>query len=101
MVDAGYMTGFVGVLGAVLLLIAWIPQTLRTIRTRRTGMEPKFLYIYFFGNLLLTAYAFLVSDRVFFVLNAALVLVAGINVYYYRRHETGHVRKADGGRRRP
>jgi len=79
--------GFIGVLGAILLLSAWVPQTLRTIQTRRTGMEPKFIMIYFFGSLLLTVYSYLIADVVFLVLNAVSTVMAAVNVDYYWRFE--------------
>ena len=79
--------GFIGVLGAILLLSAWVPQTLRTIRTKRTGMEPKFIAIYFAGSLLLTVYSYLIADIVFLVLNAFSTAMAAINADYYWRFE--------------
>ncbi len=88
-IDPRYLVGFIGVLGAVLLLIAWIPQTLRTMRTRRTGMEPKFMFIYFFGSLFLAAYAYFLEDFVFLVLNASATLLDTVNIYYYYTFERG------------
>jgi len=81
------LISFVGVLGAVLLLIAWIPQTLRTIKTRKVGMERKFLYIYLLGSLFLTIYAYSLEDWVFLILNAVATLMAAINIYYYEKYE--------------
>ncbi|VVB74098.1 Uncharacterised protein [uncultured archaeon] len=79
--------GFIGVLGAVLLLSAWIPQTLRTIRTKRTGMEPRFIAIYFFGSLILSVYSYLIADFVFLILNAFSTAMAAVNADYYWRFE--------------
>ena len=78
---------FIGTLGAVLLLIAWIPQTLRTIRTRKVGMERKFLYIYLLGSLVLAIYAYSLDDWVFLILNAVATLMAAINIYYHEKYE--------------
>jgi MtN3 and saliva related transmembrane protein len=79
--------GFIGVFGAVLTLSAWVPQTLRTIRTKRTGLEPKFIAIYFFGSLLLAVYSYLIADIVFLILNAASTAMAAVNADYYWRFE--------------
>lgn len=96
----GYVFEFVGILGAALLLIAWIPETLRTIRTKKTGMEPEFLYIYFFGSFFLTIYALYLSELLFSVLNAAATLSDLINIYYYHKYESKSRKRRDGNRKR-
>ncbi len=86
------LIAFVGILGAILLLIAWIPQTLRTIKTKRVGADIRFLYLLFLGSLLLTSYSVLISDYIFLFLNFAATVFGGINLYYYEKYEKKKVK---------
>jgi lipid-A-disaccharide synthase-like uncharacterized protein len=76
------LLNFIGFLGMVLLVVAWIPQTLRTIRTKMVGVHPKFLWIYFFGSLFLTLYAISIFDIIFIILNGIATAFSAINIYY-------------------
>jgi uncharacterized protein with PQ loop repeat len=75
-----------GILGMIFVVLAWIPQTIHTIRTKRVGIEKKFLWLYFFGCLFLVLYSLSISDYVFLGLNLISLILNGINLYYsYRR----------------
>ena len=75
-----------GILGMIFVVLAWIPQTMRTIRTKRVGIEKKFLWLYLFGCLFLVLYSLCISDYVFLGLNSISFILNGINLYYsYRR----------------
>jgi uncharacterized protein with PQ loop repeat len=75
-----------GILGMIFVVLAWIPQTMRTIRTKRVGIEKKFLWLYLFGCLFLILYSLSISDYVFLGLNLISCILNGINLYYsYRR----------------
>lgn len=77
----------VGILGMLLLVIAWIPQTLRTIRTKKVGISRKYLYVYLFGSGFLAAYAYLIGDIIFLALNSIAAMMDFINLYYYEKYE--------------
>ena len=85
-----------GVVGLPCLVVAWIPQTLRTMRTKKTNMEPRFLWLYFIGSVLLTLYAAYVWDLVFMGLNSIAALFDLINLYYYYVYESKTKRRAKG-----
>ena len=68
--------------GFSMLIIAWIPQTVTTIREGRTDMNLVFILLYVFSSLLLTIYSVLTVDHVFIALNSLLSLGSGINLYY-------------------
>jgi uncharacterized protein with PQ loop repeat len=87
---------FIGTLGMMLVVIAWIPQTLRTIRTRKVGIHPKFLWIYFFGSILLAVYAFFIFDFVFILLNGTAIVFSLINIYYHYTYEKKEKKKRKG-----
>lgn len=73
---------YIGWIGFVILVGAWVPQTLETIRRGRSGTNLLFNAMYMSASLLLTVYALLISDWVFVALNALLSIGSGINLYY-------------------
>ena len=85
------MTGteILGWLGFAVLIMAWIPQTIDTIKAGRTEMNLAFILMYVFSSLLLTIYSVLENDLVFIALNA--LLTVGINLFYklFPRKERG------------
>lgn len=74
---------FLGYAGVVAFAIAWIPQTLETIRAGRCGANSSFLILYAFGSACLTAYSVLRGDRVFTILNGMATVAAVVNVFYW------------------
>lgn len=81
------MIGIVGIFGMLCIVLAWIPQTIRTIKTKKVGMEEKFLWIYLLGSSFLTLYAMSIKDLIFFTLNSVAVIFDIINIYYYYVYE--------------
>ena len=71
-----------GILGAAIIAISWIPETLRTIKTKSTGLDLKFISTYFLGSLFLAIYSISVKDYVFIGLNIVASLLAVINLIY-------------------
>lgn len=90
---------FLGVLGMAFIVIAWMPQTLATIRTKRVGMEEKFLWFYLLGCMFLALYAFYIMDYVFLGLNSISFLLNSINIYYFYRYEK-KLRRFDSKRKK-
>lgn len=68
--------------GFAILVGAWVPQTLETIRQGYTGTNLAFIVMYVTASLLLTIYAILINDYVFIALNGMLTVGSGINLYY-------------------
>ena len=77
------MLEWIGIAGLLLLLLAWIPETLEVIRSRKTEMEIKFILIYTLGSVLLAIHSFFLNDLVFLTLNVLIVFSTLINAYYY------------------
>ncbi|MFP4112490.1 MAG: hypothetical protein ACLFUO_05825 [Candidatus Woesearchaeota archaeon] len=71
-----------GILGALLLGISWIPETIRTIKTKSTGLEIRFISIYMLGSLMLLFYSIAITDPVFVGLNLFASALAIINFIY-------------------
>lgn len=78
------MTGIelMGWVGFGILVAAWIPQTIDTIKAGSTQMNIAFIIMYFTSSLLLTIYSILIGDTIFTALNALLTMGSGINMYY-------------------
>ncbi|MBO6522378.1 MAG: hypothetical protein JJ971_01005 [Balneolaceae bacterium] len=68
--------------GFAILITAWIPQTLDTIKAGRTDMNIAFILMYVISSLLLTIYSILENDHVFIALNTLLTIGSGINLFY-------------------
>lgn len=71
-----------GWIGFTILVSAWIPQTLETIRQGYTTTNLAFIIMYVTASLLLTVYSVLIVDYVFIALNGLITIGSGINLYY-------------------
>lgn len=72
----------IGWLGFGILVGAWVPQTLETIRDGFCAANMLFIIMYVTSSLLLTIYAYMNSDAVFLALNGMLTFGSGVNLYY-------------------
>lgn len=81
-----------GIVGMILIVLAWIPQTLRTIRTKKVGIEPKFLWFYFLGCIGLVIYSLYISDPVFLGLNSISLVLNSINMYYHYAYKNVEIK---------
>ena len=68
---------YLGVLGLLLILIAWIPETLQNYKEKGKSLNLKFVMLYMFGSLFLSYHAYALKDMVFFILNG-LATVLGL-----------------------
>jgi MtN3 and saliva related transmembrane protein len=71
-----------GLIGLACLILAWIPQTLDTLRTKTNRMNPNFAFLYLIGCIVLTYYAWMIGDVVFMLLNGGAGLLSLLNLYY-------------------
>ena len=74
--------------GFAILIMAWVPQTIDTVKAGRTDINIAFILMYVTSSLLLTIYSVLTDDVVFTALNALLTFGSSINLYYkvFPRH---------------
>ena len=68
--------------GFAILIMAWIPQTIDTIKAGKTEINIAFILMYVTSSAILTIYSVLENDHVFIALNGLLTLGSGINLYY-------------------
>jgi len=70
----------IGLLGMLLLVSAWIPQTVETIKARKCPLNLQFIIIYVTASTLLTVYSYIIGDWIFFALNFLAALQSAINL---------------------
>ena len=63
-----------GIIGTIVLIVAWAHETIENIRKRKLVIHPHFAVLYIAGNLLLTYYAYIIQSAVFFWLGIALLV---------------------------
>ena len=86
-----------GLIGMLFIVIAWIPQTLRTIRTKKVGVEPKFLWFYLFGCIGLVVYSVYIQDVIFIGLNSISFILNFVNIFYHYAYNPKNRKKAKRG----
>lgn len=74
--------GYLGILGLILIALAWIPETLEIIKKKRNNLNLKFNILYVLGSLALVIYAVSINDLVFILLNGFAFLMSGIGLLY-------------------
>jgi len=72
----------VGLLGLLLIVLAWIPETIKSMRSGKT-IRLEFLILYFAGSVLLTLHAVNIGDYVFIILNGLASILSGANIVRY------------------
>ena len=70
----------IGLLGMLLLVGSWLPQTIETVRKRHCPLNPEFIVIYVAAASLLTVYSYIIGDWIFFTLNFLSALQSAINL---------------------
>ena len=68
------LTLAVGIIGSVVLVIAWLIETAENIKKHKLIIHPHFAVLYLLGNGLLTYYSYAIGSQVFFWLSIVLML---------------------------
>ncbi|MFP4115746.1 MAG: hypothetical protein ACLFTQ_00870 [Candidatus Aenigmatarchaeota archaeon] len=77
----------IGWIGAFLLLGAWIPETLTTLKSESLeAMNPEFILLSLGGSITLAVHSYQISDLSFLFLNISLsvLIFAEVLVYIYK-----------------
>ena len=67
-----------GMLGVVLILLGWVPETLRAWREKQV-IDIRFALLYTLGSLLLAIHSYNIGDIAFLVLNSVAFLIGLVN----------------------
>jgi lipid-A-disaccharide synthase-like uncharacterized protein len=71
-----------GIVGSVLILIAWLFETEESIRKHKSLVDLKFAFIYIVGIILLTIYSIEINEMIFVALNIALTVLIVFEILY-------------------
>lgn len=70
----------IGVIGALILSLAWIYETYHNLKKHKSLIDLKFTYIYFVGNILLLVYAMQIKDPVFTILSVIITFAIAAEI---------------------
>ena len=72
----------IGLIGAFLLMIAWMPEIMNIVKTGKSKMDNTFTEIVLFATLILLIYSFLIDNLVFIIVNSFILFEVSISLYY-------------------
>jgi len=72
----------IGIIGLVLIAVAWLPQIIDTIKTKKSGLNIKFALIYVIGSFVLVVYSIQIKDTIFLILNSLATLMSFTGLFY-------------------
>jgi lipid-A-disaccharide synthase-like uncharacterized protein len=77
----------IGIAGAILLVLAWLFETLESIKKHKSLIDLKFALIYLLGTVLLSVYSYQENDYVFLGLQFCLIILVIFEIVYtlYKR----------------
>jgi len=71
-----------GIIGLILIAVAWLPQVIEIIKTKKSGLNIKFALIYVIGSFALVIYSIQIKDTIFLVLNSLATLMSFTGLFY-------------------
>lgn len=72
----------IGIIGSIILVIAWVWETYENYEKHSVSVHLHFSILYITGNLLLTWYAWKINSPIFFVLSIILICaILGETIY--------------------
>jgi len=75
-------TFLIGLAGMIILVIAWIPQTIEVIKKKKSSIPKRFSAIYSIASLFLTLYAISIMDLIFTALNFLAFIQSFLNFLF-------------------
>ena len=92
----GALKDYLGWIGFGLVLLCWVPQTIKCLRKEEVRLSKAFLALTALGSVTLFLHALFRQDMPFMVLNAYAALNAAINWYFLSVRSTeGATAKSD------
>ena len=70
----------IGLIGMLLLVGSWVPQTVETVRKRHCPLNLEFILIYVAAASMLTVYSYIIGDWIFFTLNFLSAFQSAVNL---------------------
>ena len=76
-----------GIIGLILIAVAWLPQIIETIKTKKSGLNIKFALIYVIGSFVSVIYSVQIKDTVFLILNSLATLMSFTGLFYTIKYQ--------------
>jgi len=76
------MVFIMGLIGAILVALSWIPQTFAIIKKEKINIDIKFGVMYIIGGILLIIYSIQIKDIIFLILNLLVVIMSSTSLIY-------------------
>jgi lipid-A-disaccharide synthase-like uncharacterized protein len=76
------MVSTIGLIGLILLALAWLPQTYSVIKKKKSNINPLFGTFYVIGSLILVYYSIQIQDNIFLILNITVAIMSAISLYF-------------------
>ncbi len=72
----------IGMIGAALLVLAWIFETANSVRKRKLTIDKRFAAMYLVSTVILLVYSLQNGDVIFLFVNACLIVLVSFEVAY-------------------
>ncbi len=72
----------IGVIGAALLVLAWIFETSNSVRKRKLTIDKRFAAMYLVSTVILLVYSLQNGDVIFLFVNTCLIVLVSFEVAY-------------------
>ncbi len=79
------MIKIIGIIGSLLLVVAWLPSTIRVWKKKESDMPLAYSLLLCSGVALLLAYSLLLGDSIFIYLNLAVLIIGMYNIWFIPR----------------
>ncbi|HLD57236.1 MAG TPA: hypothetical protein VJA47_02960 [archaeon] len=90
----------IGLIGAAILIFGWGFETIEAVRRHKSLVDLKFAFNHLIGISFLLAYSTLINDSVFMPLNAIIVSLIAIEIWYSLHIKKIHKNKPHSKERR-
>ena len=77
------MFEILGIIGGIIIVIAWILETIESVRKHKSLVDLKFTFAFLLAAIMLTVYSSEKQDLVFFWINIALIIILAVEVLIY------------------
>jgi hypothetical protein len=72
----------IGIIGAVVLIIAWLWETWENVERHKITIHMHFAILYILGNAMLAVYSWMISNQIFFALSIIMLVAITAEISY-------------------
>jgi uncharacterized protein with PQ loop repeat len=94
MIDFFVVSGYLGVVGSLILICAWASEALRSVEQHKSLIDLKFTAIYVVAIFFMLLYSIRIEDALLIFLNGTVLTLALFEILYtIHLHKRGVLRK--------